>query len=75
LNPLKIPTTIRFDADVLAAMKASGKGSGCLPMWRIGNGVTKPQGLWPVRQDQHTGTSPQADSALISNSKNTHSLP
>ena len=25
-KPLKIPTTIRFDADVLAALKASGKG-------------------------------------------------
>jgi uncharacterized protein (DUF4415 family) len=24
--PLKVPTTIRFDADVLAALKASGKG-------------------------------------------------
>ncbi len=26
LTPLKVPTTIRFDADVLAALKASGKG-------------------------------------------------
>lgn len=25
-EPLKVPTTIRFDADVLAALKASGKG-------------------------------------------------
>jgi uncharacterized protein (DUF4415 family) len=25
-NPTKIPTTIRFDADVLAELKASGKG-------------------------------------------------
>jgi uncharacterized protein (DUF4415 family) len=25
-KPLKVPTTIRFDADVLAALKASGKG-------------------------------------------------
>jgi len=25
-KPLKVPTTIRFDADVLAARKASGKG-------------------------------------------------
>jgi len=25
-TPLKVPTTIRFDADVLAALKASGKG-------------------------------------------------
>lgn len=25
-SPLKIPTTIRFDADVLDALKASGKG-------------------------------------------------
>jgi uncharacterized protein (DUF4415 family) len=25
-EPLKIPTTIRFDADVLAALKATGKG-------------------------------------------------
>jgi uncharacterized protein (DUF4415 family) len=25
-RPLKVPTTIRFDADVLAALKASGKG-------------------------------------------------
>lgn len=25
-GPLKVPTTIRFDADVLAALKASGKG-------------------------------------------------
>jgi uncharacterized protein (DUF4415 family) len=25
-HPLKVPTTIRFDADVLAALKASGKG-------------------------------------------------
>ena len=25
-SPLKVPTTIRFDADVLAALKASGKG-------------------------------------------------
>lgn len=25
-QPLKVPTTIRFDADVLAALKASGKG-------------------------------------------------
>lgn len=24
--PVKVPTTIRFDADVLAALKASGKG-------------------------------------------------
>jgi uncharacterized protein (DUF4415 family) len=24
--PTKVPTTIRFDADVLAALKASGKG-------------------------------------------------
>lgn len=24
--PLKVPTTIRFDADVLAAVKATGKG-------------------------------------------------
>lgn len=24
--PLKVPTTIRFDADVLAELKASGKG-------------------------------------------------
>jgi uncharacterized protein (DUF4415 family) len=24
--PLKVPTTIRFDADVLAALKASGQG-------------------------------------------------
>lgn len=24
--PLKVPTTIRFDADVLAALKATGKG-------------------------------------------------
>jgi uncharacterized protein (DUF4415 family) len=24
--PIKVPTTIRFDADVLAALKASGKG-------------------------------------------------
>lgn len=24
--PLKVPTTIRFDADVLAALKASGRG-------------------------------------------------
>lgn len=26
VRPLKVPTTIRFDADVLAALKASGKG-------------------------------------------------
>ena len=26
VKPLKVPTTIRFDADVLAALKASGKG-------------------------------------------------
>ena len=26
MKPLKVPTTIRFDADVLAALKASGKG-------------------------------------------------
>jgi uncharacterized protein (DUF4415 family) len=25
-SPRKVPTTIRFDADVLAALKASGKG-------------------------------------------------
>lgn len=25
-KPLKVPTTIRFDADVLAALKATGKG-------------------------------------------------
>lgn len=25
-QPLKVPTTIRFDADVLAALKATGKG-------------------------------------------------
>ncbi len=25
-TPLKVPTTIRFDADVLAALKATGKG-------------------------------------------------
>ena len=25
-TPLKVPTTIRFDADVLAALKESGKG-------------------------------------------------
>jgi uncharacterized protein (DUF4415 family) len=25
-RPTKVPTTIRFDADVLAALKASGKG-------------------------------------------------
>ena len=25
-QPLKVPTTIRFDADVLAGLKASGKG-------------------------------------------------
>lgn len=25
-KPLKVPTTIRFDADVLASLKASGKG-------------------------------------------------
>jgi len=25
-RPLKVPTTIRFDADVLAALKASGRG-------------------------------------------------
>ncbi len=25
-SPLKVPTTIRFDADVLAALKASGRG-------------------------------------------------
>ncbi len=25
-SPTKVPTTIRFDADVLAALKASGKG-------------------------------------------------
>jgi len=25
-KPLKVPTTIRFDADVLAQLKASGKG-------------------------------------------------
>ena len=25
-KPLKVPTTIRFDADVLAALKAGGKG-------------------------------------------------
>lgn len=25
-TPTKVPTTIRFDADVLAALKASGKG-------------------------------------------------
>ena len=25
-TPLKVPTTIRFDADVLTALKASGKG-------------------------------------------------
>lgn len=25
-KPLKVPTTIRFDADVLAGLKASGKG-------------------------------------------------
>ena len=25
-KPLKVPTTIRFDADVLEALKASGKG-------------------------------------------------
>ena len=25
-KPLKVPTTIRFDADVLTALKASGKG-------------------------------------------------
>lgn len=25
-KPLKVPTTIRFDADVLATLKASGKG-------------------------------------------------
>ena len=25
-KPLKVPTTIRFDADVLAAVKATGKG-------------------------------------------------
>ncbi len=25
-KPLKVPTTIRFDADVLAVLKASGKG-------------------------------------------------
>ena len=25
-EPLKVPTTIRFDADVLAGLKASGKG-------------------------------------------------
>jgi uncharacterized protein (DUF4415 family) len=25
-RPLKVPTTIRFDADVLAALKATGKG-------------------------------------------------
>jgi uncharacterized protein (DUF4415 family) len=25
-KPLKVSTTIRFDADVLAALKASGKG-------------------------------------------------
>ena len=25
-SPVKVPTTIRFDADVLAALKASGKG-------------------------------------------------
>ena len=25
-KPLKVPTTIRFDADVLAALKASGRG-------------------------------------------------
>lgn len=25
-KPLKVPTTIRFDADVLAALKSSGKG-------------------------------------------------
>ena len=25
-TPLKVPTTIRFDADVLATLKASGKG-------------------------------------------------
>lgn len=25
-RPLKVPTTIRFDADVLEALKASGKG-------------------------------------------------
>jgi len=24
--PLKVPTTIRFDADILAALKATGKG-------------------------------------------------
>lgn len=26
VRPLKVPTTIRFDADVLVALKASGKG-------------------------------------------------
>ena len=26
VKPLKVPTTIRFDADVLAALKATGKG-------------------------------------------------
>ena len=36
--PLKVPTTIRFDADVLAALKASGKGwqtrvNGALREW------------------------------------------
>lgn len=25
-SPTKVPTTIRFDTDVLAALKASGKG-------------------------------------------------
>ena len=25
-SPVKVPTTIRFDADVLATLKASGKG-------------------------------------------------
>ena len=25
-KPLKVPTTIRFDADILAALKSSGKG-------------------------------------------------
>jgi uncharacterized protein (DUF4415 family) len=25
-TPVKVPTTIRFDADILAALKASGKG-------------------------------------------------
>jgi uncharacterized protein (DUF4415 family) len=26
VKPLKVPTTIRFDADVLASLKAGGKG-------------------------------------------------